>query len=115
MKLRTYKKIKPFSNILELILLGFSVYYTGKFGKDIQAWVLIGVYIALIALSLLDFFNGKLRTNNLDLLIKYFYEQNYFSPNADVRVTIHKKINAREYVQYVDYFRDGAKRGKRHL
>lgn len=115
MNLKTYERFRQFSKFLEFALLGFSAFYTAKYGRDIHVWVLISVYAVLFILNLLDFIYSKLHTNNLDLLIKHFYEQNNFPLDADVRITIHKKLNNEQYVQYVDYYRKGARRGKRHL
>jgi ribosomal protein L14E/L6E/L27E len=115
MNLETYERFRQASKFLEFGLLGFSAFYTAKFGKDIQVSVLVTIYFILFILNLIDLVYSKLRTHNLDLLIKHFYEQNNFPLDADVRITIHKKINKEQYGQYVDYYRKGAKRGKKNL
>lgn len=100
--------------LIEFGLLGFLAYYTAVKGQSTNIWVLFSVFILLFVIWFVDFFNNKLTTKNLDLLIKYFYEQNYFQQDADVRITIHKKIDEKCYRQYIDYCPAGAKRGKKH-
>ena len=79
-----------------------------------KVWILISVFVLLFVVWVIDFFYNNLHTKNLDLLIKYFYEQNYFHHDDDVRITIHKKIDETSYRQYINYYPSGAKRGKKH-
>ena len=114
MNLKKYDKIARLLKLIELGLLGFLTYYTTSKGQNINIWVLMSIYVLLFAVWIIDFSFNKLHTNNLDLLIKHFYEQNHFHSDADVRITIHKKINESRYKQHVDYYPSGAKRGKTH-
>ena len=114
MNLRNYNKVARFLKFIEFAMLGFSTYYTATKGQDINIWVLISIFFLLFIIWIIDFSYNKLQTNNLDLIIKQFYLHNHFHPDDDVRITIHKKISNSTYKQFIDYYPNGAKRGKTH-
>jgi hypothetical protein len=119
MKYITQKRLIIFLKFIEFSLIGFGTYYAAVSGKNANPLIFIFIYLLLFLVGTFHIrqyviLKRLLKCRNINLLVRYFYEQNYFDPNADVRLTIHKKLNDNTYQQYIDYFPTGGGKGKKH-
>jgi hypothetical protein len=113
MILKHYDRLNGLLKFIEFAVLGLSAYYIGVSGQNTNIIIIILLYSVLFIVWLIEVFYNHTQTKNIDLLIKHFYEQNHFDQDADVRITIHKRINERYYSQYIDYYPSGGKRGRK--
>ncbi len=114
MAFNKYLDLRVMIKLIEYGLLGFFAYYVSKNGTSISFGVVVAIYIGLFALFLFEFVALKIQTKNIDLLVRHFYEQNGFNPEADVRITLHKRLNKKFYKQYIDYYPSGGRKGRKH-
>jgi hypothetical protein len=107
-----HKNIIVALKVLEFVVLLVITYYTTKYSTDINLWILGAGYLTLVILWLIDFYFSDIHVIKITLLVKSFYEHFGFNESDDVRVTIHKGLGRTKYVQLIDYYPTGGKRGK---
>ncbi|HNP77525.1 MAG TPA: hypothetical protein PKM91_09820, partial [Cyclobacteriaceae bacterium] len=99
-------KFAEFATILSI------TYYTTIYQTNINVWILVLGYTALLILWLVDYYFSDIHVIKISLLVKSFYEHHGFDDLDDVRVTIHKGLGRTKYRQLIDYYPTGGKRGK---
>lgn len=96
---------------LEFIALGGILYYVTVKAGEINPIILIAAYITLFILWLIPFWGQYNRIENIDLLIKLFYDMQDFRKEDDVQITIHKRIDEKHYKQYTNHYPHGKDKG----
>ncbi len=100
--------------VLELGLLSCLAYYAATRAANAEVWVFVVLYALLFLVWIVSFRLTRAIRPSLDLLLRHFHHQMGFDAQADVRVTIHRKLSETHYEQFVDYYPHGAKRGRKH-
>ncbi len=100
-------KISVFLKFAEISLLCTISVYSAIKGNNIN-WIIVS--ILFLILFLIWFIDYKLIKPNLRTIysyVRYFYDNCRFNSDADVRITIHKKINDYNYKHFIKYYPKG--------